>query len=71
MIRHPGKTRITIWIDGSTLEWFREKAEREGKGYQTEINEALKEHTGRDQRPLQEIIREAALAIIKESRKTG
>ncbi|MDH5510408.1 MAG: hypothetical protein OEZ32_08635 [Nitrospinota bacterium] len=28
VIRHPGKTRITIWIDSSTLDWYKEKAER-------------------------------------------
>ena len=36
-----GKTRITIYLDDAILEAFRQRAEREGKGYQTLINEAL------------------------------
>lgn len=36
-----GKTRITIYLDDSILEAFRQRAEQEGKGYQTLINEAL------------------------------
>jgi uncharacterized protein (DUF4415 family) len=36
-----GKTRITIYLDDATLEAFRLRAEQEGKGYQTPINEAL------------------------------
>lgn len=36
-----GKTRITIYLDDAVLEAFRQRAEREGKGYQTLINEAL------------------------------
>ncbi len=71
VIRHPGKTRITIWIDNSTLEWFKEKAEHEGRGYQTEINEALKNYIEQDQRPIQEIIKEAVREGLKELKKTG
>jgi len=71
IIRHPGKSRITIWIDNSTLDWFREKAERESKGYQTEINEALKNYTERDQRPIQEIVKQAVREGLKEIRETG
>jgi uncharacterized protein (DUF4415 family) len=36
-----GKTRITIYLDDATLEAFRLRAEQEGKGYQTLINDAL------------------------------
>lgn len=36
-----GKTRITIYLDEKILAAFRKRAEREGKGYQTLINEAL------------------------------
>jgi len=39
-----GKTRITIYIDDSVLEEFRSKAEETGTGYQTMINDALKEY---------------------------
>jgi len=37
-----GKTRITILIDDDVLAVFRARAEREGKGYQTLINAALR-----------------------------
>jgi uncharacterized protein (DUF4415 family) len=36
-----GKTRITIYLDDAVLTGFRERAEAQGKGYQTLINEAL------------------------------
>ena len=39
-----GKTRITIYIDDNILEEFRSRAEQEGTGYQTMINDALKEY---------------------------
>ena len=39
-----GKTRITIYIDDNILEEFRSRAEQVGTGYQTMINEALKEY---------------------------
>lgn len=37
-----GKTRITMLIDDDVLKEFRTRAEREGKGYQTLINAALR-----------------------------
>ena len=37
-----GKTRITIYLDDDVLAAFRERAGREGKGYQTLINETLR-----------------------------
>ena len=37
-----GKTRITICIDTDILEAFRDVAQREGRGYQTTINEVLR-----------------------------
>jgi uncharacterized protein (DUF4415 family) len=44
----PGKTRITIRIDNSVLDWFRAKVHRSGGGsYQTLMNEALDEHINR------------------------
>lgn len=39
-----GKTRITIYIDDAILDEFRSRAEEAGTGYQTLINEALKEY---------------------------
>ena len=37
-----GKTRVTIYIDDVVLDAFRDAAEREGRGYQTAINDALR-----------------------------
>jgi uncharacterized protein (DUF4415 family) len=37
-----GKTRITIWLDDDVLDAFRARANADGRGYQTLINEALK-----------------------------
>jgi predicted DNA binding CopG/RHH family protein len=37
------KERITIWIDESTLDAFRERAKEEGSKYQALINQALQE----------------------------
>jgi hypothetical protein len=36
------KKRITIWIDGDTVEWFKSL----GGSYQTKINSALRSHIG-------------------------
>jgi uncharacterized protein (DUF4415 family) len=38
----PGKTRITIMLDDDVIEHFRERAEKEGSGYQTLINALLR-----------------------------
>jgi uncharacterized protein (DUF4415 family) len=46
VIRQRGKTRITIHIDDDVLEAFRERSDAAGRGYQTMINEALREHLG-------------------------
>jgi len=48
VIPHKGKTRITIFIDSDILEWFRDEAEREGRGYQTAINQALRNYIKQD-----------------------
>lgn len=41
VIAPAGKTRITIYLDDAILAAFRKRAEKEGKGYQTLINETL------------------------------
>jgi uncharacterized protein (DUF4415 family) len=69
VLRQRGKTRITIHIDDEVLEAFRERADAAGRGYQTMINEALREHLdqsgGRvDAATIRRIVRE-------ELRKTG
>ncbi len=43
-----GKTRITIMLDNDILAIFRDRAEKQGCGYQTLINEALRAYLGDD-----------------------
>ncbi len=58
-----GKTRITIYLDTDILEDFRNRADKSGYGYQTMINEALREYLSRSGKPLnEEIIRQ----VIRE-----
>ena len=59
VIAQKGKTRITIWIDNDVLDWFREAAERDGRGYQTNINAALREYARKDHIPIDELVRRA------------
>ena len=42
VIPQPGKTRITIYLDESVLEAFRDRADAAGRGYQTMSNVALR-----------------------------
>jgi hypothetical protein len=44
VIPQRGKTRISIHIDNAVLEAFRSLAEKKGIGYQTMMNEALREY---------------------------
>jgi len=69
VIRQRGKTRITIHIDNEVLEAFRKRADAEGRGYQTMMNEALLEHLGRaGERVSADTIRRI---VREELRKTG
>ena len=47
-----GKTRITIMLDNDVLDAFRARAEAEGRGYQTAINEALRHAIKDDSAPV-------------------
>jgi len=56
-----GKTRITIMLDNDLLMTFRARAESEGTGYQTLINQALRRAAGTvtvDEATLRRVIRE-------------
>jgi hypothetical protein len=69
VIPQTGKTRITIYIDDDVLEEFRERADSAGKGYQTIMNEALREYLNKVQTPLNEetlrrVIQEELLVLI-------
>ncbi len=50
------KTRITIYIDNDVLEEFRSRAEKVGYGYQTMINEALRNYLARQEKPVDEAV---------------
>jgi uncharacterized protein (DUF4415 family) len=63
VIPQTGKTRITIYIDDDVLEIFRERGDAAGKGYQTVMNEALREYLDKVKKPLDE---ETLRRIIQE-----
>jgi uncharacterized protein (DUF4415 family) len=44
VIQGAGKTRITIYLDDAIIERFKMQSEKTGKGYQTLINEVLREN---------------------------
>ena len=71
VIPHKGKTRITIFIDTDILEWFRDEAEREGQGYQTAINQALRNSIKQDKRPIQDVVRDAVRKELKVLKKAS
>ncbi len=52
VISQKGKSRISIYLDDEILEAFRTRADAAGRGYQTMINDALREYLGRSARPL-------------------
>ena len=63
LIPSKGKTRISIFIDNAVLDQFRAMAAAAGTGYQTMMNEALKQYLAKSDRPvtesrLREILRE-------------
>jgi len=69
VVPQKGKSRITIYIDDDVLEEFREQADRQGKGYQTIINDVLREYLGKANEPLSE---DTLRRILREElRKTG
>jgi uncharacterized protein (DUF4415 family) len=63
VIRPRGKTRITIYLDDDVLERFREQSDRAGLGYQTMINQALRDHLGEAEPPVNE---ETLRRILRE-----
>lgn len=62
VVPQPGKTRITIYLDDAVLEEFRIRADAAGKGYQTLINDALREYLSKDSGNIEETLRR----IIRE-----
>jgi len=62
VVPQAGKTRITIYLDDAVLEGFRNRADAAGKGYQTMINDALREYLLKDSENLEETLRK----VIRE-----
>jgi uncharacterized protein (DUF4415 family) len=68
VIPQQGKTRITIYIDSDIISEFRELSDQEGYGYQTMINQALKEYLQKSKEPMEKLIRRV---IREELKKAG
>ena len=73
-----GKTRISIYLDNAVLAAFRARAAKAGIGYQTMINEALRECLGQARQPVTEqtlrnVLRQELPAYLESraSRRTG
>jgi uncharacterized protein (DUF4415 family) len=69
VIPQTGKTRITIFIDDDIIQTFRARADALGRGYQTLINEALREHLGKFRQPLD--AKTLRRILREELRRTG
>jgi len=69
VIKQAGKTRITIYLDDDVLQTFRERADASGRGYQTMINDALRERLGKTAQPLD--ARTLRRILREELRRTG
>lgn len=52
VIKARGKTRITIHLDNDVIDAFRARAEEQGRGYQTLINDALREYLSSASKPV-------------------
>lgn len=59
-LKPSGKTRITILLDRDIVAAFRARASDTGRGYQTAINLALREHLASDEleATLRRVVRE-------------
>ena len=55
-IPQKGKTRITIFLDNEIIEEFRNRATEAGSGYQTMINDALRQYLKNSGKPLNEAL---------------
>jgi uncharacterized protein (DUF4415 family) len=56
VIAQKGKTRITIYLDTDVVNAFRQLADKVGHGYQTMINDALRQYLGKSDKPLDETL---------------
>jgi len=54
VIPQKGKTRISIFIDNAVLDGFRARAQKAGTGYQTMMNDALRQYLSETDQPVTE-----------------
>ena len=76
VIKGAGKTRVTMYLDDDVIEFFRQRATENGRGYQTEINTALRSVLGESDETgsilrgqMDELVR--AVGRIERTVKTG
>ena len=67
VVPQKGKTRNSIYIDNDVLQEFRKRADESGKGYQTMMNESLREFLSKSNRPLDE---KTLRRVLREELKT-
>ena len=68
VIPQKGKSRISIYLDDKILEEFRARADAAGRGYQTMINDALREYLGSSARAIDA---ETLRRILREELKSA
>lgn len=66
VVEQKGKTRITIYIDNDVIDEFRSHAEKSGHGYQTIINQVLREYLNKSKKPIDE---DTLRRVIREELK--
>lgn len=76
IISSAGKTRLTIMLDNDVIAAFRARAEKSGKGYQTLINEALRNALLPEAAPVteasvQRVVQQAIKNLMKQGIKAG
>ena len=54
VIPQRGKKRITVYVDADIIEELRRRADAAGRGYQTLLNELLRQEIWKTERPLDE-----------------
>ena len=68
VVSQKGKTRITIYLDNEVVATFRTLAEQAGTGYQTMINQTLRDYLNKanttvDEETLRRVLREDLQAV--------
>ncbi len=63
LVQQKNKSRITIYIDTTILDVFRERADQEGRGYQTMLNDALREYLNK---PSEQLTVEVLRKVLRE-----